>query len=129
MRIELLQDNRQDDEVEFSDVVATLALHVVGAHGLPYAEMLKRQEKLAYLAQLAAVSRMTALYCSLKVDAARRDRQKSLHRRPSSAFGPHEDSPGHVPATALPQYGFQQDDAMYDRDESWDEVGSATSVG
>ena len=35
--------------------VATLSLHVVGAHGLPYAEMIKRQEKLAYYAQLAAV--------------------------------------------------------------------------
>jgi len=32
------------DELEFQAVAATLALHVVGAHGLPFADMLKRYE-------------------------------------------------------------------------------------
>ena len=67
VRIELMQNKDEGDELAFSDVVATLSLHVVGAHGLPYAEMIKRQEKLAYYAQLAAVSRMTALYRGVKM--------------------------------------------------------------
>jgi len=32
------------DELEFQAVAATLALHVVGAHGLPFADMLKRYD-------------------------------------------------------------------------------------
>lgn len=70
LRIELLE-NCCSDELEFQDIAATLALHVVGAHGLPYAEMLKRQEKLAYYAQLAAVSKMTVKFRTAKMMRAR----------------------------------------------------------
>jgi hypothetical protein len=37
-------------------------MHVVGSHGLKYAEMLKRQERLAYFAYIATVSKMTSLF-------------------------------------------------------------------
>lgn len=62
VRIELVQGRPEGQELDFLETVATLAIHVVGAHGLPYAEMVKRQEKIAYFTQLAAVSRVTSLY-------------------------------------------------------------------
>jgi len=60
----LMQDRPEGRELDFLETVGTLALHVVGAHGLPYAEMVKRQEKIAYYTQLAAVSRVTSMYRS-----------------------------------------------------------------
>jgi len=65
LRIELLELS-YSDELEFQAVAATLALHVVGAHGLPFADMLKRQAKLAYYAQLATVSKMTLKFRTAK---------------------------------------------------------------
>ena len=46
---------------------------VAGAHGLPYAEMLKRHEKLAYYAHLASVSKMTVKFRTAKMMRARND--------------------------------------------------------
>jgi hypothetical protein len=66
VRIELLE-NSCDDAIKFEDVVATLALHAVGAHGLPFIEMLKRQEKLSYYSQLAAVGQIAVKFKMAKL--------------------------------------------------------------
>ena len=53
-------------ELVFAEVLHVLGLHVVGTQGLPYPEVLVRQEKLTYYTQLAAVSKMAALFRSVK---------------------------------------------------------------
>ena len=66
VRVELVQGKVDGCELVFDEVLHVLGLHVVGTQGLPYPEVLVRQEKLTYYAQLAAVSKMTALYRSVK---------------------------------------------------------------
>lgn len=50
-----------------------------GAHGLPYAEMLKRHEKLAYYAHLASVSKMTVKFRTAKMMRARNNPGEIAH--------------------------------------------------
>ena len=63
--MEVIEGKAQGQELVFSDLAFTLALHVVGSHGLPYADMLKRQEMLAQYARMASVSKLTHVYRSI----------------------------------------------------------------
>ena len=50
----------------YVEMPGTLALHVVGSHGLPYADMIKRQEMLVQYTAMASVSSLTHAYRSIK---------------------------------------------------------------
>jgi len=65
VRMEVISNKPEGAELVFSDLLVTLGLHVVGSHGLPYADMLKRQEELSQYARLGAVSKLTHVYRSM----------------------------------------------------------------
>jgi hypothetical protein len=62
----MVQGKVDGHELVFAEVLHVLGLHVVGTQGLPYPEVLVRQEKLTYYTQLASVSKMVALFRSVK---------------------------------------------------------------
>ena len=68
-RLELIE-NSEGNDLRFQDVVGCLALHVIGSHGLQFAGMLKRQEKLAYFAYTAVVSKISTKFRIAKMICA-----------------------------------------------------------
>ena len=90
VRVELLQSKAQNEALEHQEVLHVLGLHVVGSEGLPFSEMLVRQEKMGYYAQLAAVSKSLSLFRSLcehyhggkgGEESAASARRRASHRR------------------------------------------------
>jgi hypothetical protein len=66
VRMEVVDGQPEGAEIAFTNLLMTLALHVVGSHGLPYADMIKRQEMLVQYTAMASVSSLTHAYRSIK---------------------------------------------------------------
>mmetsp|Transcript_80632 Transcript_80632/g.216045 ORF Transcript_80632/g.216045 Transcript_80632/m.216045 type:complete len:380 (-) Transcript_80632:303-1442(-) len=66
VRIEIMDGQDDCSYFEFHRTLRTLALRVAGAGALPYVEMIKRREQLAFYAQAAVLSKAALLYGKLR---------------------------------------------------------------